>query len=338
MIKALDYWHPVILSQKLTSKPTSVKLCNKDIVLFRTKEGIGALEDCCVHRRMCLSKGWVKDDCLVCPYHAWSYSYSGEVKSPSTPNLRIHTRQYNAIERYGAIWIKSFRSEASFPNIDTAGYQHICTLYHRFDIPLELVLDNFSEAEHTPVIHATLGYALEHLSKIDIQIELTDDTIRVVTSGPQRKRSIPRLLERILGLHRGDWFISEWKTYFSPIYIIYDHSWIDRATGQFLQQGTKTFVFFNPVNNETTDLITFVFTPQKPSILYAALKPLINFMFDYEILQDKRILNNLASKNTSLEGMRLGRFDVSLKETRKRVDYVYWGIEPSKVRDKDAVG
>jgi len=337
-MRGLDYWHPAMLSRKLTHKPVSIKLCNKDIVLFRAKDGsIGALEDCCLHRRMRLSKGRVEGNCLVCPYHSWRYSQNGEVKSPGTPNLRLYARRFEAIERQGAIWVKSFDSVASFPEIEVVGYRHVCTLHHSFNIPLELVIDNFSEAEHTPTTHAMIGFDLERLCEVEIHVELTEDTVRIVTAGPQRKRPIPRILEWMFRLHRGDWFVDEWVTYFSPIYAVYSHSWINQATGELLERGMRTAVFFNPVDKEKTDLMTFVFAPHGSGTQLNfdfLFKPLIRIAFYYDILQDKRMLENLADKSTALSGMKLGRFDRPLGEIRKRIDCIYWGKQQSMVEDE----
>ena len=46
---------------------------------------------------------------------------------------------------------------------------------------------------------------------------------------------------------------------------------------------------------------------------------------DYEIGLDKRILENLADKKVSMEGMKLSRFDKVLGLNRERIERIYRG-------------
>lgn len=42
----LEHWHPVLAARELGRKPVAVRLCGRNLVLFRTKSGsVGALED-----------------------------------------------------------------------------------------------------------------------------------------------------------------------------------------------------------------------------------------------------------------------------------------------------
>lgn len=64
---AIDHWHPVLSSKALREQPVAVRLAGHNIVLFRGEDGkIGALEDCCPHRRMRLSCGSVVNHRLQC--------------------------------------------------------------------------------------------------------------------------------------------------------------------------------------------------------------------------------------------------------------------------------
>jgi len=56
-LSALDHWHPLLPAKKLRRQPVAVRLAGKDLVLFRTSQGVAALEDRCPHRRMKLSRG-----------------------------------------------------------------------------------------------------------------------------------------------------------------------------------------------------------------------------------------------------------------------------------------
>ena len=48
------------------------------------------MRDLCIHRGTALSLGWIADDCLVCPYHAWRYDASGAcVRIPQSASATI---------------------------------------------------------------------------------------------------------------------------------------------------------------------------------------------------------------------------------------------------------
>ena len=324
----LDYWHPVICTRHLKRQPISVKLCERQIVLFLTaQQKVGALDDRCCHRGMRLSRGWVEGERLVCPYHGWSYDCTGKANSPATPKLTGNTPSFDVIERYGAFWIKKSDSLAEFPQIEEEGYQYICTLSHRIRSPLKLVLDNFSEVEHTATVHTFLGYGKEELSKIETQVKASERTVQVTNKGLQKK--LPRLIERFLNIRTGDWFYDNWTTYFAPVHIIYDQFWVSQTSGEPRGPRFRIAVFFNPVNETETQLMTFAFARQLGGILGATLltKLLMSYLIDYEVKQDCQILENLADKKTTLSGLTLGRFDRVLLENRKRIDRIYKGQE-----------
>ena len=52
-------------------QPVAARLLGRDLVLWRSTEGVRAWQDLCVHRGARLSLGTVRNDCLICPYHAW---------------------------------------------------------------------------------------------------------------------------------------------------------------------------------------------------------------------------------------------------------------------------
>ena len=65
-------WVTVMKSKQ--DKPFGTILLDEPVVIWRTSDGNPhAMRDLCIHRGTALSLGWIKDDCLVCPYHAWQY-------------------------------------------------------------------------------------------------------------------------------------------------------------------------------------------------------------------------------------------------------------------------
>lgn len=321
----LNHWHPTIKSKKLKKKPVLVQLCNEEIVLFRTSKGtMGTLKNRCAHRGMKLSHGWVDNEEIVCPYHAWRYASSGKAFSPSTPKLNFCAPAFTVIDRYGIIWIKSAESSASFPDFKLQDHLFAGVVTQDMQTPLEVVVDNFSDIEHNPTTHTYFGYAYDSIDNVEHRIETTDSTVRVINKGAQQP--LPWIVERIFfNVHSGDRFINDWTTHFSPIYSIFDQSWGNPATGQPRKIQVKLVVFYIPISNDQTRLMIFVFAnPIINQLIFRVLvSPIVIFFVDYELKKDKAILENLADKGMPLSEMQLGRYDRVLGENRKRIDSIY---------------
>jgi phenylpropionate dioxygenase-like ring-hydroxylating dioxygenase large terminal subunit len=323
----LDHWHPILLSSKLRAEPVGVRLGGKDIVLFRAGPGqIGALDDCCVHRRMRLSKGCVVNGRLRCRYHGWSFDTSGAGESPGTPKLQANTASYDTAERLGAIWIKAAGSAAAFPTFVPQGYYHLCTLHHQVKAPLEVAVDNFTEIEHTPTTHAVFGYDLERMSEVEVRFEPTDTSVRVINHGPQKRLS--PVLRLLMGVRRGDFFNDDWTTFFSPVYSIYDHWWSSPDQQRQGKIRWRIVIFFNEIDDAHTGLMTFAYTKSSypgPAGGVRLFKPWLIHMLDKEVRLDVDILENLADQSPSIEGMKLSRFDRVLGLNRERIERIYRG-------------
>src|SRR5262249_13273105 len=219
----------VLRSKALHHKPVGVCVDGQGIALFRTEDGhIGALEDCCPHRRMRLSCGSVEGDRLRCIYHGWTFDRHGAGESPGTPRLHARTASFEAREDHGLIWIKPAQSTAVFPRLDVRGYSHLCTSEYSIHAPLELVLDNFTESEHTATVHTYFGYPLDRLQDVKVEFKPTDTAVQVTNYGPQKH--IPWVYRALLGIKKHYYLNDNWTTYFSPLHSVYDYWWNDPVT------------------------------------------------------------------------------------------------------------
>lgn len=322
-----DHWHPVLPISKLTSKPIGIKLGGRELVLFRDSSGsIGALDDCCVHRRARLSRGSVVNGRLQCSYHGWTYDVQGRAESPGTPKLRCQTNTYETAVDHDYIWIKHPSANADRPTFDLEGYEHICTRSYQIAAPLEVVLDNFTEVEHTPTTHANFGYDLARMSEVKTVVEHSPSTVRVVNDGPQK--STPKVVQWLAGLRTGDTFTDDWTTYFSPVYTCYDQFWNDPKTGKERRDRYRIYVFFNPIDDDNTELIVFAYYKIRSAghrLFFQVSKPALAFIVHIEIVCDVKMLESLADKNPRIEGMKLSRFDRVLGLNRDRIDKIYRG-------------
>ncbi len=106
-----DHWYGVALSSQIGESPLGITLWEQPIVLFRDlNRRICALEDCCPHRFVKLSRGKVVNGELECTYHGWCIDGGGKCsKIPylesgqSLPTRAIKT--YPVIEKDGFVWL-----------------------------------------------------------------------------------------------------------------------------------------------------------------------------------------------------------------------------------------
>lgn len=322
-MKEFEHWHPVLESSRLGKKPIQVELHGKKIVLFRDDNGNpAALEDACPHRRMPLSKGFVLNGKIHCIYHGMSFEKSGKGHNKED-NCKIDAISFDCFEKHSQIWIKSKDSFAPFPYFDIEGYVPIDTSTHQIDSPLELVLDNFTEVEHTPDVHLFLGYDPKRMNEVTVEAITNEETVRIRNLGPQKK--IPAILRHFLKIRRTDLFVDDWKTFFSPVYTVYEQYWIGQNQDE-REYKLRIYVFFNPINSSRTDLKAFTFFHYSQwgnMGLNLLIKPFLTKIIRLEIERDKKALETIEDKNPSVQGMKLTRFDRSLGPNRMRLKKIY---------------
>lgn len=325
-----DHWHPVAFSEDLGRTPMGVTVAGREIVLFRTQtETLGALTDRCPHRGMRLSCGSVEGEKIVCPYHGWRWGTDGRGTAPGTPTAKPIAEHYCVVERLGAVWVKSSRSTVAFPQWDVEGWRALGRIKKRIPAPLELVLDNFIEVEHTPTTHALLGYPIEKMSEVECVTTVTDQSVRVYNRGPQR--ALPWAVRKLLRITDRAHFIDDWTTYFSPVYTVYNQYWIDPVTTAPSPEALRIAVFFNPVAPAVTELMVFVHarTPVWSRVgIDLALGRVIIGLVEMEINRDAAMLSRLADHEISLKShppRSLGRFDKAIVAARARLESNYRG-------------
>src|SRR5215210_7764877 len=212
----LRFWHPVYESRKLrSSSAVAVKVDGRSIALFRREDArVGALEDQCAHRRMKLSLGTVHDGRLVCPYHAWSFAPDGAGESPSAPKMHACVTSYDCAEANGVIWLKARGDEAPLLRLEDRGGEFAGAVFNKVRAPLELVIDNFSEVEHTVAMHPHFGFDPTRAGEATAELEPTDETVTMRNRGPAK---MPPLETRLAAnIRRGDLFHSDYTFRFDP--------------------------------------------------------------------------------------------------------------------------
>lgn len=165
--KLVRCWHPVAYSSALTDTPMATTLLGEAVVLWRTTDGgAHAMRDLCIHRGTALSLGWVADDCIVCPYHAWRYDASGAcVRIPQsavgTIPTKARTPVYQCQERYGLIWVCLAAGEPAYrlpevPELESGLYKVVNTGPFAWRSDASRQVENFTDFGHFPWVHPGL--------------------------------------------------------------------------------------------------------------------------------------------------------------------------------------
>jgi phenylpropionate dioxygenase-like ring-hydroxylating dioxygenase large terminal subunit len=322
------YFHPILAARDLAQKPKRVVIAGRRYALWRDAAGrAAAVDDACPHRLAPLSLGRVRPDGrLACGYHGWNFDAEGRGRSPSQPSLtHCDTRSYQVVERYEYLWLAARDTpESAFPALGWDGFELAGSFAERFEAPLYVALDNFSEDEHFPFVHFFLGWNEEGLASVEYEAENFDDRTEVRYRGPQR----PSPWLPLLGVSAGDRFQNEWVTRFDPVHAVFTFHWFSRRTGEERPLVVRTGVFMVPETERSTMFHVLVFA-QVRSAAFRLIRPIVHRTLvevgRRDVACDARWVATMAHLSPSIEGMRLGRFDKPVIRNRKLLDRIYWG-------------
>ncbi len=166
----LNDWHVIAFSSELPSeKLMPVTLLERDLVAWRDQEGeVHVWEDLCVHRGARLSKGFIQDNTVVCPYHGWRYDGSAQcVLMPAAPQekpmKKARTIPHHVKEKYGFIWVclgTPAHEIADFDEWGDQSYQKVHCGPYTFRSGYRAV-ENFFDPTHFPFVHAGVNGIFE---------------------------------------------------------------------------------------------------------------------------------------------------------------------------------
>jgi vanillate O-demethylase monooxygenase subunit len=164
--KLFSCWHPVGYSHEIKADtPFGTFLLDEAVVIWRTADGQAhAMRDLCVHRGTALSLGWIKDDCLVCPYHAWRYDKKGGcVLIPQAPDTKIpakaKTPTYHCKEELGLVWVALKEPVYDLPTIKEFAnndWKWVKTGPFDWMSDSSRQVENFTDFGHFPWVHPGL--------------------------------------------------------------------------------------------------------------------------------------------------------------------------------------
>ena len=158
----LEDWLVACRSKDVQEKPIQIVLMGERLAIFRNSKGVHAFKDLCIHRGAALSLGEVKNDCLVCPYHAWEYNDSGAcVTIPQLPTGRVIPKKaeatsYACIEEYGLIWVNLAGNEPelfNYPPMDGTDYHNVIWGPQEVVAKPPRIIENFLDVGHLAIVH-----------------------------------------------------------------------------------------------------------------------------------------------------------------------------------------
>jgi phenylpropionate dioxygenase-like ring-hydroxylating dioxygenase large terminal subunit len=128
-----DFWYPIAFSRDVKDQPISATLLDQRLVIWRTAAGLSVANDICLHRGVPLSMGFVEGEALICRYHGFHYSATGQCTAiPANPGVSIPPKlclkTYPVKEAYGLIWTSLGKSDLPLPDFhewDEPEYQQI---------------------------------------------------------------------------------------------------------------------------------------------------------------------------------------------------------------------
>ncbi len=344
------HFHPVCPSSDVSDNPHKIILGDRPIVLFRSSEGIAALDDDCPHRHTPLSLGRVHEGRLHCPYHGWNFDSNGKGKVPLQPKIKCDINSYNVIEKLGYVWLAD--RDVPFENLPsfiegaenlTNGWDECIRLSPislLFNAALPQTIDNFGEIEHVPFVHNVLGWDIEDVPQMTVNVTIGEDYTQSKGWGPQRLppgKSL-QLIDKYI-FRCGDTSLLEWDFRFSPVHSTFMPGWgepncsVDERRS-FSVRATSVFI---PETSNTTRLVNFPFVkihePRlrffKPLVKHIARKNLLE-----ELILDKEACEMVGDVSNDLSTMRLGARDKQLVHNRKMLEKIFYGTRTTKQESK----
>ncbi len=242
------------------------------------------------------------------------------------PKLRTRTQAYETRECAGLIWVRRAGASTEFPRFinRVESFRPMVQMVHDVSAPLELVLDNFNELEHTATTHASFGFPLDRMHEVEVEAVQREDHVVIRYHGPSKPYSwVNRFFLRIGKNIR--WYI-EGETHFSPVYTIGEYRWQTIETGKYSPVQVINAHLLTPLSREETRVFTLSYMRVEKGG-FPWLLPIVRlFMrrqYINEVNEDQRMLNGLCDKSTELSGLKLSRFDRVLGLNRKCIAALY---------------
>ncbi|NHF60545.1 aromatic ring-hydroxylating dioxygenase subunit alpha [Flavobacteriaceae bacterium TP-CH-4] len=196
--KLYSCWHPVGYSHEIGDTPYGTFLLDQAVVIWRSVDGMAhAMRDLCVHRGTALSLGWIRENCLVCPYHAWEYDQNGAcVHIPQAPDAEIpkkaRTPVYHCQEKFGLVWVAIKDPIYALPDIPEYKddeWKWVNTGPFEWKSDASRQVENFTDFGHFPWVHPGLLGDPERPLVPDYNVEIKEGVLYYSIVRPEASNS-----------------------------------------------------------------------------------------------------------------------------------------------------
>lgn len=192
----LDRWYVAGFAWELKDKPVARTLLSRPMVLFRTEDGVAALEDRCCHRELPLSCGTLEGGRLRCGYHGLLFDGCGvcvEIPGQDRIPSKARVKSYPLRERDQILWVWVGSTPDSQPDRDPPAYRwHHDPAYKfggdvfHYDAPWQLIHDNLLDLSHLGYVHLkTIGGNAKIHMNAKLTVTADEETVKVVRLMPE---------------------------------------------------------------------------------------------------------------------------------------------------------
>lgn len=186
-----NFWYVACqLKEVRPGIPLSRKVLGEWLVLFKNNEGeIKAFQDRCPHRNFKLSKGFVKEGCLVCPYHGWTMDGDGSVvhipaEGPNQKKVKgREATTYKVMVQDDLVYVcLDYKKELSLkphpmPFYGQPGYKTV-RLFNIFKNNVTNCAENYVDVPHTVFVHDKI-FRVSKQEKINATVKRENGIVEI---------------------------------------------------------------------------------------------------------------------------------------------------------------
>ena len=159
-----NQWYPIFDALKLKKRPVGMMRLGEHLALWRDSDGSAVcMTDRCSHRAAQLSLGWIRDGCLVCPFHGLRFDSTGRcVLIPANGQDRPVPHGFDLPthpirEEHGLIWLWYGESAPAheipwFPEAPDPTPRS-STVEREYPVSYLRVMENLGDMHHVPFVH-----------------------------------------------------------------------------------------------------------------------------------------------------------------------------------------
>jgi phenylpropionate dioxygenase-like ring-hydroxylating dioxygenase large terminal subunit len=213
-----DCWYAMALSSAVQQTPFAIPFEAGELVATRNDQGTVVVRRArCAHRGCSLSRGWIDNGHLTCPYHGWKYDDTGQcVQIPSLRAeeaipARARVESLPTQEAHGLVWVwiagehhQPTASVDEIPELQLPGMTHQpgADLSYTFQTHFSRSIENGIDPTHAPFTHGG------SIGKVDQTINLVFPSYEVQETERTLFARMPIKVKKLRGiakwLLRGD--------------------------------------------------------------------------------------------------------------------------------------